>query len=107
MQKVLIIFFLGYCVISCNQNTPGKEKTLNLPSETDKQTVKAVSPALSGDKKVYFPHGPHASIIECNTCHYGASRRPVIDQSQGHGLCLECHRKRQQGPIECSGCHKK
>ncbi|MGE4545544.1 MAG: hypothetical protein AB7D06_15700 [Pedobacter sp.] len=106
MQKVLITFFLSCCIISCNRNVLDKEKTLNLPLEIGSQQAKAESPPRPDDKKVHFPHGPHASAIECNTCHIGASRRPSIDQSLGHGFCLECHRQKHNGPTECSGCHK-
>lgn len=105
MHKILIIFFLSYCVIACNRNTLKEENALNAPPLTVKHADE-ISPPNGPDKGVvYFPHKSHASAIECNTCHSGASKHPNIDQSTGHGLCLECHRQKRQGPVECSGCH--
>jgi hypothetical protein len=54
---------------------------------------------------IRFPHKSHTSVTPCNSCHKGESGSPKLDQSLGHGLCLDCHREQQRGPTECRGCH--
>ncbi len=107
MQKIMIILFLSYCVISCHRNTLEKEKQRLVPTETGCRSATAGDSHFSGDKSFYFPHKQHVSVVECNTCHHGTSGQPIFSQSLGHGLCLDCHRQKNKGPVKCAGCHKK
>jgi hypothetical protein len=37
---------------------------------------------------------------KCAKCHYGENGYETM-----HGLCVDCHIKRREGPVKCKQCH--
>jgi hypothetical protein len=102
MPRLFLVFVFCFSLLACKPTE--KESPAAMHSEKN-ATVAPI--ATTPEQKIRFPHKPHASVISCNTCHKGSSGHPELDQSLGHGLCLDCHRKKQRGPTECQGCHIK
>ncbi len=50
-------------------------------------------------------------IVRCAACHQEPYTQPdktrVGLKAAYHLQCLGCHRQREQGPVDCSGCHQK
>ena len=58
------------------------------------------------------PADPEAEeIVRCAACHQEPYTQPdrtrVGLKAAYHLQCLACHRQREQGPVDCSGCHRK
>lgn len=81
--------------------------------------ILAASTAMAADQVVYnakngttitFNHKAHQARTECKACHgQGAPTKIVIEGKQAHALCLDCHKKTNNGKISgaCKECHKK
>lgn len=79
------------CMMGC------KEPQVQVPGATPSD--------FPSKKHIMFPHKSHAASIACNTCHRGKTGKIDLDRDMGHGLCLDCHRQRKTGPVDCSACH--
>ncbi len=60
----------------------------------------------------YRPKAEHASeTTRCSACHQQPFN-PAVPGRLGlkaayHQKCIECHKKRERGPVDCKGCHEK
>lgn len=79
---------------------------------------KGARKSLNSMPGVSIPHAAHeAKKIACAECHHKAHNEERIKQcvfchkgmagsTLYHGFCIGCHRRMDQGPEKCAGCHK-
>jgi predicted CXXCH cytochrome family protein len=63
----------------------------------------------TGKKPAMLPHAKHQAKFDCDTCHKNANFPTDKKWSlkQGHGLCMSCHKARNEGPTKCNNaCHE-
>lgn len=75
------------------------------------------SPMKSAVGAVKFSHKTHEEIgMNCNDCHHKKANPERIKQCANchkgdngyetmHGLCVDCHIKKKEGPQHCKECH--
>ncbi|ABA88872.2 cytochrome c [Syntrophotalea carbinolica DSM 2380] len=98
MNKLLIICALTTCLMACKQADWDNRDPVPTPYQ-------ASNIGQNGKDDIRFPHSRHASIFACNICHRDNIAKIRLDQQQGHGRCLDCHRNKGRGPTDCGGCH--
>ncbi|MBN1495701.1 MAG: cytochrome c3 family protein [Spirochaetes bacterium] len=76
-----------------------------------------ISPMKSAAGVVHFSHKTHEGLgIQCIECHHKKDNPERIKQcatchigdngyNTMHGLCLDCHIAKKDGPQNCQGCH--
>ena len=120
----VLICLLSLAVVSCE--TDSWKSRVNMKS--DKVTITKIT-AYGKQKEsetlykgqvgaVVFSHDVHENDVglTCEACHHKNDNEDRIKQCavchngyEGydtmHGLCLDCHISRNDGPQECMGCH--
>lgn len=118
----LILFFAGFVITACSLDpwVGGKEYP-NMVTITkitrDARTADGSSPMKSAVGAVSFSHKTHEDIgMKCVECHHKKDNPERIKQCASchkgdngyetmHGLCVDCHIAKKDGPQRCKECH--
>ncbi len=121
----VLIFLVSFLAVSCE--TDSWKSRINMKDTDHVVVTKVTSYGKQKDSDlqykgqvgaVVFPHDFHEKEVglSCENCHHKNANDERIKQCavchngfEGydtmHGLCVDCHISRDEGPQECMQCH--
>ena len=117
----VLIIISGLALFFCSRSKPSSTDIVKITNVNKFITEKDINEGVkrTKDKKseVIFSHQAHEDHdVKCVVCHHKFENDDRIKncamchkgkegEDYYHTLCIDCHKKKKEGPVECDECH--